>query len=76
MAFGTLPRGADGDGACGLGKTMASDERPTDEQKVFLDPVITRCNAEQKELNLTRAHVARRHSTLSEPVRDWYTGRR
>ena len=57
-----------------LGKIMASDERPTDEQKVFLERVITRCNAEQKELSRTRAHVAERNSTLSEPVRDCLFG--
>ena len=48
---------------------MASDERPTDEQKAFLDHVIARCNIEQKELGQTRAHVAESKTNYSEPVR-------
>ena len=48
---------------------MGSDERPTDEQKAFLDHVIARCNIEQKELGQTRAHVAESKTNYSEPVR-------
>jgi hypothetical protein len=53
---------------------LASDERPTDEQRRFLERVIARCSEEHAELGKPRVPAAGKSINLSEPVRDCLFG--
>jgi hypothetical protein len=53
---------------------LASDERPTEEQRRFLDRVIARCSEEHAELGKACVPAAGKTIDLSEPVRDCLFG--
>ena len=51
-----------------------SDDKPTEQQRAFLDRVLDRCSIEHVELNKQRALAAGQKADLSEPVRDCLFG--
>ena len=53
---------------------MESDDKPTKQQRAFVDRVIERCSIEHSELNKVRALAAGQKPDLSEPVRDCLFG--